>query len=121
MDQGRKRWFIRLAVVFVVGVAGLLWAWGEHSRNLAVENHSEQKVVHLDITIAGQTHTFRNVPTGAVVNAECKVKDGDRFLVAGQLADGTRIRSSGVIGESLHFLLLPGGEVKFRPKSKKPF
>ncbi|HWG43615.1 MAG TPA: hypothetical protein VN688_12580 [Gemmataceae bacterium] len=121
MDKGRKRWLIRVAIVLVIGAAGLLWALGEHSRTLVIENHSEQTVIRLEVTIAGQLSTFRDVRTGAVVNAECKAKDGDRFVVAGQLADGTRIRSSGLIGESLHFLILPGGEVKFRPKSKKPF
>ncbi len=116
MDQGRKRWLIRLAVVLVVGLAGLWWTVAERTRNLVVENHSGQKVAFLEVTLAGQTHTFRDVATGAQRTAPCEAKDGDRFRVEGKLADETRIRANGMIGESLHFLVLPGGEVKFRSK-----
>ena len=121
MDQGRKRWLIRLAVVIVVGVAGLWWTMNERTETLTIENHSGQTADLLEVTIAGQTCSFRKVAAHATVNAPCKVKEGDPFLVNGRLADGTHIRVSGRIGDSLHFQLLPGGEVKFRPRSKNPF
>jgi hypothetical protein len=118
MNPGRKRWLLRLAVVPLAGLAALLWFSGQRSRDLTVENRSRQSIASLQITVAGQTNTFRDVADGARVTAPFQARDGDPFRMDGQLADGTRIRASGMLGERTQFLVLPGGEIA--PKKAGP-
>ncbi len=118
MNPGRRRWLLRLAAVLVLALIGLLWAVRQGASDLVIENRSEQTIAHLKVTLAGQTHTFRDVRTGSEVTAPCRAGNGDHFSLDGQLADGTRIRADGVLRDSTHFLVLPGGGVTFRPKSK---
>ncbi len=116
MVPGRQRWLLRLAVVLLVGLVALFWAVGQRSRILTIENRSQQSIPELNITIAGQTKKFQNVKAGAEVSAPCPSGAEDRFTVDGRLADGTLLRSNGRIGDSLHFLLLPNGDLQPRPK-----
>lgn len=116
MNPGRQRGLLRLAVVLLVGLAALFWAIGQRSRTLTIENRSEQSIPELNVTIAGQTQTFHNVKAGEEVAAPCPPRGDDRFSVDGRLADGTRLRANGRIGDSLHFLLLPGGQLQPRRK-----
>jgi hypothetical protein len=116
MNPRRNRWLLRLAVVLLVGLIALFWAVSERTRSLTIENRSEQSIPVLNITIAGQTKTFQNVKAGDEVTVPCSARGDDRFTVDGQLADGTRIRANGPIGDSPHFLLLPGGQLELRRK-----
>ena len=89
------------------------------SRNLTIENRSGQAIDLLQATVGDEPNTFRNVAAGVEVSAPCRAKDGDRFALDGRLEDGTRIRAKGTVGDSLHFIVLPGGEVKLRPRGMK--
>ena len=118
MNPGRKRWLLRLAVVILAGLAALLWFTGQRPRDLTVENQSSQPIALLQITVAGQTNTFRDVAHGDRVTAAYKARDDDSFRLDGRLADGTRIRASGMLGERTQFLVLPGGRIE--PKKAGP-
>jgi hypothetical protein len=121
MKVGRNRWLLRLAIVLVAGLAVLLWLIGQRTRSLVIENRSGQAIDLLRVTIGDQTSTFHDVATGKDVTATGNAKGDDHYSVDGQLADGTRIRSSGLIGENNHFLLLPDGSmVKRRPSGNMP-
>lgn len=123
--RGRYRWPLRLAVLVIAGLALLGWAYAERSRNvLTVENRSGQTISLLHITAAGQTSEFRDVASGAEVTASFRIKGDDHFAVEGRLADGTLIRgqfrsvTSGMSGERAHLVVLPGGQIVFRPGGK---
>jgi hypothetical protein len=119
MNLGRKRLLVRLAIVLLVGVAGVFWSASQSSHNLTIENRSKQSVVELKLTVSGQTSTFQNIKPGGEVTAECPSGGDKLFTVEGRLADGTRVRSSGLIGEGKHFLLLPGGSLEERRKDRQ--
>lgn len=118
MNPSRKRWLIRLAILLIVGLIALFWSVGQRSRNLTIENRSEQSIAELKITIAGQTKTFQNVKAGAEVSAPCPAQGDALFTVEGKLADGSLVRVNGRIGDSLYFFLLPGGLLQPRGKGK---
>jgi hypothetical protein len=111
MKLGRKRWLVRMAIVLIAALAALLWFVGERPHDLSVENHSGQPIASLKITVAGQTSTFRDVKDGTEVSAPYRARNGDHCSMEGQLADGTRIRFMGAIGERMQFLVLPGGQI----------
>ena len=119
MNPTRSRWLLRLAVVLIVGLLALFWAIGEHTRTLTIENRSEQSIPEMKLSIAGQVRTFQNVKAGEQVTMPCPARGDDRFTVEGRLADDTRIRANGRIGDSLDFLLLPGGLLQPRPKAPR--
>jgi hypothetical protein len=116
MNPHRNRWLLRLTVVFVVALLALFWAVGEHTRTLTIENRTEQSIAELNVSIGGQTQTFQNVKAGEQMTAQCPARGDDRFTVEGRLADGTRIRANGRIGDNLDFVLLPGGQLQPRRK-----
>ncbi len=118
MNPNYKRWLIRLAVVLIVGLAGLLWSVRQQDRTLTIENRSEQSIAELNITIASQTKTFQNVKAGDQVSAPCPARGDDRFTIEGRLSDGTRVRANGRINESLYFFLLPDGQLQRRGKGQ---
>jgi hypothetical protein len=109
--------------VLVLGVALFVWfVWGRSPDRLTVENRSGLPVTVLRVTVAGQTYTFRDVASGSDATAPLTIKGGERFAAEGKLADGTMIRIGGVTTEGAHLLVLPGGEVQFRPPPKRsPF
>jgi hypothetical protein len=119
MIRGRYRWPIRIAILLIAGLALLLWAIAERSRNrLAIENRSGQPITSLRVTVAGKTQTFEDVRVGTEVTVPLALKPGDRFSFEGTLADGSRIRMSGVAGEQSRFVALPGGQIIPRPSGK---
>jgi hypothetical protein len=119
MNPGRNRWLFRLAILLVAGIAFYLWAVQGRSQEVTIENRSNQRISQLTITIAGQTSTFKGIKAGSQASAPLRFHSEDRFEVEGQLEDGTTIRSRGVIGERTHFIVLPGGELQFRPAGQK--
>jgi hypothetical protein len=118
MNPHGKRWLIRLAILLIVGLIALFWSVGQLSRTLTIENRSEQSIAELKITISGQARTFANVKAGAEVSAPCPASGDGRFTVEGKLADGTRLRANGRIGDNLYFFLLPGGQLQPRGKGR---
>jgi hypothetical protein len=126
MNRGRVRWLLRLAALLVAGLAVLLWATGRRSSLLTVENRSGQSIAFLRITIAGETKSFNDVPSGTEVTAPFQVRSDDRFTLEGRLEDGTMVRGhfgyvlQGLTRESVHFLVLPGGEIKFHQGDRPP-
>jgi hypothetical protein len=119
LRQGRHRWPLRLAALLVLGVALFVWfVWGRSPNHLTVENRSGLPVTVLRVTVGGDSYTLRDVASGADATAPLTVKGGERFAVEGKLADGTLIRAGGQTGDSAHLLVLPGGEVQFRPARK---
>lgn len=117
MNPHRSRWLLRLAIVLVLGLLALFWAVGEHTRTLTIENRSEQAIAELKITLGGQTRAFQNVKANDRVTVPCQARGDDRFTVEGQLVNDTRIRANGRIGDSLDFVLLPGGQLVPRKKA----
>jgi hypothetical protein len=108
--------------VLAVASIGLVWWYARnHSPNyLTVENRSGEVITVLRITTAGETETFRDVAEKATKASPSPVQDGDRFVVEGRLADGTRIKTNGMISESsLHVIILPGGQIQFRPAPRR--
>jgi hypothetical protein len=118
MSRNRNRWLFRLAILLVAGVIFFLWVVQGQSQQLTVENQSGQRIARLQITIAGQTHTFRDVKAGEKVSASFRFKSDDHFQIEGELADKTTIRSSGAIGDRVLLVVQRGGELQFRPSGK---
>jgi predicted acyltransferase len=116
--QARYRWPLRLAALLVLGVMLFLWFTRRPGEQLTVENLAGEPVKALKVTVAGESYTFRDVAAGAVVTTPLAAKEGERFAVEGTLTGGTMVRASGVMGASTHLLVLPGGEVQFRPARK---
>jgi hypothetical protein len=116
MNPARKRTLIRLGIVLIAGLAVLVWTITHRSRSVTIENHSGQKVDRLDITLSGETNTFRNIANGGQATGTFKTGGDDLFTVEGRLADDTRIRFSGKAGEDLHFFILPGGAMVPKPR-----
>jgi hypothetical protein len=121
MNPARKRTLIRLGIVLIAGLAVLGWTFTHRSRNVTIENHSGQKVDRLDVTLAGETNTFRDIANGKQATGTFKVGGDDRFTVKGRLADDTLISFQGKAGEDLHFFILPGGVMELkRRKNSSP-
>jgi hypothetical protein len=126
MNRSRHRWFYRLAILLAVGLAGLLWlTWQQALNRLTVENRSGQPITLLQVTIGGETCTFRNVAAEAEVTAPFRIKSDDHFAVAGQLADGTILRgrvgyvTNGMARERARLIVLPGGQLLLRQGGKR--
>ena len=119
MNPGRSRWLFRLAIVLIVGLLGLFWAVSHRTYSLTIENHSGQPIAEVSVSIGGQKQTFHDVKAKAKVTAECPARGDDQFIVEGQLADKTRIRANGPVGENLDFILLPGGDLQPRRKDSR--
>ncbi|HEY7309103.1 MAG TPA: hypothetical protein VH643_07000 [Gemmataceae bacterium] len=116
MNPTRKRTLFRVAIVLVVGLAVLVWTVTNRSRGVIIENHSGQTVKVLNVTLAGETKSFQDVPEGKPITETFKAGGDDLLTVEGRLADDTRIRFRGNPGGDLHFLILPGGTMIPRPK-----
>jgi hypothetical protein len=120
MKQGRYRWLIRLAILLVAGLGFAFWMLRGRSQNLLlVENRSGQRIALLTLTFAGQTRSFEDMAVGAEVTVPLPVKEEERLVVEGRLANGTLIRGrlgriSGA-GERYRLIILPGGDIAFRP------
>jgi hypothetical protein len=116
MNPTRKRTLLRLGVVLAAGLAVLAWTLANRSRSVIIENHSGQTVKILNVTLGGETQTFHDVPEGKPMSETFQAGGGDLLTVEGRLADDTRIRFRGKPGDTLHFLILPGGAMMPRPK-----
>jgi hypothetical protein len=118
INQNRTRWLLRLAAVLVAGLAVFLWVNRERTQDLIIENRSGQKITQLKVTIAGQTHPFRNVAMGSDVSVTVSSKGDDPLVMDGELADGGMIRSrfpsirEVTDTEPPKLTILPGGEVR---------
>jgi hypothetical protein len=117
MNRGRWRWLLRLAIASIASLIVLLLAFGGRTRNLTVENRSRQSIAELNITVGGRSKRFENVREDAEVTAPFSWGGDDRFQVEGRLANGTRVRANGRLGDTRRFLLLPGGLLQ--PQQKK--
>jgi hypothetical protein len=117
--KGGSRWQVRLALLLVVGIILFVWFTREHAQNrLTVENRSGQPIALLEVTITGQTTTFRDVASGADALVPLSNEGGQHFVVSGQLADGTRIRGQGTAAEHASLVVLPGGQIMVRQAGK---
>src|SRR6202022_2020249 len=75
-------------LVFLTVLLGLLWLARAFQNRLTVENRSGQTVTLLELSIAGETIVFRELPDGGTVTAAFRIKTDDHFRVKGKLADG---------------------------------
>jgi hypothetical protein len=119
MNPRRSRWLLRLAIVPVIALLALFWAVRQQTHSLTIENRSEQSIDELNVSIGGQTQKFQNVKAGDRVTAQCPARGEDRFTVEGKLANDTRIRLSGLIRDSLDFVLLPNGTLEEHRKDSR--
>jgi hypothetical protein len=120
MNPSRKRTLLRLGIVLIAGLAMLVWVVSNRSHSVVIENRSGQKIDRLEVTISGETSQFQGVPNGGQASGTFKSGGDAHFTVDGRLADDTRFHTSGKAGENLHFLVLPGGEVRLRPEKNAP-
>lgn len=126
MNKARYRWALRIAIPLVVAAGVIVWALGGKSLTLTIENRSGQPIAFLTVTIAGQEHTFRDVPSGADRTTLFRVKGDDPFEVQGELANKTGIihmvghLSEAVVGENPTLTVMPNGHVQFRRADKGP-
>jgi hypothetical protein len=116
VNSARSRWWIRLGIVLLLALGALFWVVASRRPNLEIENRSEQTIAVLNITIGEQTRAFPNVPSGRQVEMPSPSRGEEAFRVDGKLADGTRIRANGRIADTLHLILLPGGQLEPRRK-----
>jgi hypothetical protein len=113
----RRRWVLRLAALLVAGLALLLWATRQRSQKvLTIENRSGEPVAFLQVTVAGETTTFRDVPSGAARTAPFGTSGEDLFVVEGELKGKTKIHGNGTATEGLTLIILPEGKIEFRPR-----
>lgn len=124
--RGRLRWPLRIAVILVAGLALLLWNLHQRSGEfLTIQNQSGQPVARLRVTASGETKTFQDVAAGSGVMVPLGAGGDDRLTVEGELADGTLIRgqfgrsAAGSAGERAGLVILPGGQLVFRPQGKQ--
>jgi hypothetical protein len=116
--MNRRRWFIRMGIVAVVGVALLVWTISQGAQaRLTIENQSGQAIDQLRITIAGQTSMVKNLPNGRELSAPLGDKAGAPCEVRWQFADGGihRFASPATAGT---LTILPRGETRFKPSGK---
>ena len=124
MNRGRSRWLFRLVIPLALGVGALVWFAARGSEVvLTVENHSGQALTSLEVKAEGRATTLRDVAAGS--EATALLAGGGHFDVEGRLADGTRIRGrfgqpGGSGGGAARLVILPGGEMQFRPGGKPP-
>jgi hypothetical protein len=116
---GRSRWLVRGLLIVAAGV-GLL-AWALVPPKLVIENRSGQTIPFLQLTVAGEKASFKDVKSGASVTVPMKVNESDPFTVEGRLVDDTRIRGAGVLGENGLILVLPGGQLELKRRDSNPF
>lgn len=114
-----------IVVFALVGLAALaIYAYFRIENRLVVENQSGQPIASLKITVGGRTIVFENVQSGSKESSRFFIGGGDHFVVAGQLADGTRIKgdfsyvTTGMYGEHARFVVQPGGKIQFRQRLK---
>ena len=120
MNRGRSRWLFRLGVPLLLGAGALVW-FAAHGSEVAltVENRSGEVLTSLEIKSEGKATTLRDVAPGT--EQTVLLAGGDHFEVEGKLADGTRIRGRfGQVGGRARLILLPGGQMQFRPGGKPP-
>jgi hypothetical protein len=116
MIKGRKRWWFRLAIPLVAGLAMLALALGEAARKgVTIENRSGQPIFHLEVSRGGETSTFDNIPPGGKVTAVPKA--GGPFQVTGRMPMGLINGRFGDLGPRVDLEILPDGTVK--PRSEK--
>lgn len=116
---GRSRWLVRVLLIAAAGVGVLVWAL--QSPRLVIENRSGQTMPFLQVTVAGEKATFRDVATGAAVTAPMKIKESDSYSVEGRLVDSTRVKVAGTLGDTGRILVLPGGKLELKRRERNPF
>jgi len=110
---------VRALLLVVLGLAAA-WLLAERAGGrLIVENDSGQPVSRLTVRIAGATMAFQAVAPGAKVSASFRAAEGDRFVVRGQLADGTVLSADygytgGWLTGPTYFIIRRGGQMEFR-------
>ena len=117
MNRSRYRWLIRLSILPVAGLLLLLWLSSrERARDLKIENRSQRTITLLQITVAGHTRTFRDMPDGGQVHVPLGASGGT-FEIQGECADGTLLRGRFADTEGgpdvarLGLVVLPGGQI----------
>jgi hypothetical protein len=104
---------LALAIVAVV-------AFRETTRNdLTVANRSGRTIRFLEVALPWQTLRFEPIADAEAVTQSFEIKFDAQFEISGQLADGTRIRSSqgyvthGQDGAVVRIDIGPRGDVRF--------
>jgi hypothetical protein len=124
MTQGRYRWLLRLAILLAVGGAFLLWANQKRAQSiLTIQNRSGQSISRLEITLAGETKAFENIPEGSDRQVNL-IKNDAPLILTGRLGDDTRIKANfgqipvGPAGEPPTLTVVPGGQIMVRQGNK---
>jgi hypothetical protein len=107
MNRNRNRWALRIGAVLVAGAIMLIWALRQQSpHELTVSNQSGQTIAVLKVTVAGQTHTFRDVVSSAEISVPGAVKSDEQFQMECEFPGSRLFRGRGVVGEQRRIALV---------------
>jgi hypothetical protein len=120
MFRGRYRWLIRLALVLFIGMMGLVWAQREKERHqLTVENRSGHVLTHIEIKAGTDSKSFPDVADGVRVVAPFAVEKAEKYDIRIEFGKSSINHMQGVLGDSPHFIVLPGGQILPQPQQKR--
>src|SRR5262249_41895189 len=122
MFRGKNRWLFRFGIVLAAAGGFLAWTLlRDRTPTLVVENQSGQPIAVLNVTAGGATSTAPDVPRGKEVGTPLHLKGEGQFVLDGKLQDDTLLRGTFRLGpdaESLHLIVMPGGQIILRPRGK---
>ncbi|MDM7953224.1 MAG: hypothetical protein QUV07_08430 [Cyanobium sp. CZS 25K] len=112
-----RRSFLALAAAAGLPAAmGAGVAFREHTRNaLTVINRSGRTIVSLQVSLPWETLRFEPIAAGTAVSRSFRIVSDASFVIEGELADGTRLRTAegyvtnGQYGEEVRIEVGPGG------------
>jgi len=113
-----------LLVVTILAATVLLWATvrGRFQNRVTIENDSGQPIRLMQVTTAGKTIEFKEIPDTGRMTAPFEIKSDDSFAVECRLADGTVTKGGfgyvthGMYGQRVRFTVEPGGRIVFDQK-----
>lgn len=113
------RRLVRLGVLLAAGLGLLAWTtWRQLQTGLVIENRSGQAAAQIQVRMGEQTTTVPVVPRGEAVTLPAAFRGG-AFTLEGRLVDGTLIRASGQAAANARLVILPGGEVRLKPRDRE--
>ena len=128
MNRSRFRWLLRLSVLPILAMIFLLWSmYAGGERSAVIENHSGQAIAELQLTLAGETRTFKQIASQGRVTFPLKGKDNDTLIMKGTFANGELLRaqvgfkalSKNVAGGRVLLLVLPNGGIVVRAPGQR--
>lgn len=116
-----RRSFLALAAAAaLVAAVGAAAAFRETTRNeLTVVHRSGRTITSLQVALPWETLRFGPIAAGQTVSRSFRIASDAHFAIAGELADGTRLRAdegyvtNSQYGEGVRIEVGPGGTLRF--------